>query len=135
MTRPTNYDGWLYAPLRAAVRVVAAIYLGRLFYDNSLHDVRQLTVPVVVVRTGCILLTLGFVYWNVAVVDPRVGGVIWTVVAFLYGSVLVVWRIVVAGVEYVDAQDPLDRRKHATRNDATSDVVESHTRSLGDRRE
>lgn len=133
MARTNAYDGWRYAPLRAVVRVLAAIYLGRLFYDNSLHDLRQLTLPRVVVRTAAILLTLGFVYWNLAIVDPRIGAVLWTAVALLYGSILVLWRVVEAGVDYVDATDPLDRRQHAARNDVTSEVVESHAGRLEDR--
>jgi len=124
---------WRTLPLRATVRVLAAIYLGRVHYDNSLHDLRQLTAPAVLVRTVSILLVAAFAYWNLAVVDPRIAAVIWTAVAMLYGAVIVLWRVVEAGVDYVEARDPLDRRKHATRNDATSRVVRAHAGRLDDR--
>ena len=110
MTTTGRYEGWTYAPLRFAVWVVAAIYLGRIKYDNTLYDVRQLTALHVVVRTLSIAITLTFVYWNVFVMPPRLRGVIWATVALLFGAVFAWKAVIETGVEYQDAMDPLDRR-------------------------
>ncbi|NHN40755.1 hypothetical protein G9C85_03780 [Halorubellus sp. JP-L1] len=121
-----QYEGWRYAPLRFAVWVLAVVYLGRVQYDNTLWDLKQLTVGRVLVRTTCIGLVLAFVYWNVAIVPPRVAAVLWTGVALMYGAVFALYVVVETGVDYVDAADPLDRRA-ATRaidpDEKQSDVV------------
>jgi hypothetical protein len=108
-------DGRAVPPLRFAVWVLAALYLGRIYYDNTLRDLRQLTVAQVVVRTLSVGVTLGFVYWNVFVVPPRLAAVMWTTVAGLVGAVFVWKGIVEVGVAYQDSLDPLNRRDHRPR--------------------
>ncbi|WP_227131304.1 hypothetical protein [Halorubellus salinus] len=110
MTTTGRYEGLASAPLRFAVWVLAAIYLGRIGYDNTLYDLKQLTARRVVVRTLSIGITLAFVYWNVFVIPAQLRGVIWAVVALLTGAVLVWKYIIETGVEYHDARDPLKRR-------------------------
>ncbi|MFC6953148.1 hypothetical protein [Halorubellus litoreus] len=110
MTTAGRYEGWAYAPLRFAVWVLAAIYLGRIGYDNTLYDLEQLTALHVVVRTLSIAITLAFVYWNVFIVPAQLRGIIWATVALLAGAVLVWKSVIETGVEYHDARDPLKRR-------------------------
>ena len=50
MTTSRRDDGRANALLRVVVWVLAAVYLGRIYYDNTLRDLRQLTVLQVVVR-------------------------------------------------------------------------------------
>jgi hypothetical protein len=109
---PTSgrHDDTTSAPLRFVVWVLAAVYLGRVHYDNTLSDLRELTALHVVVRTLSIAITLGFAYWNLIVVPPRLAAVIWTTVAGLIGAVFVWKGIVETGVEYHDSLDPLNRR-------------------------
>ncbi|WP_323676605.1 hypothetical protein [Halorubellus sp. PRR65] len=111
MTTAGRYEGWAYAPLRFAVWVLAAIYLGRIGYDNTLYDLGELTALRVVVRTVSIAITLAFVYWNLFIVPGQLRGIIWATVALLAGAVLVWKYIIETGVEYHDARDPLNRRR------------------------
>jgi hypothetical protein len=104
------------APLRFVVWVLAAVYLGRIYYDNTLRDLRQLTAPQAVGRTLSIGLVLGFAYWNVFVVPPRLAAVMWTTVAGLVGAVFVWKGIVETGVAYHDSLDPLNRRDDRPRD-------------------
>lgn len=115
MTTSGRNDDPASAPLRFVVWVLAAVYLGRVHYDNTLRDLRQLTVLQVVVRTLSIAITLGFVYWNAFVVPPQLAAVMWTTVAGLVGAVFVWKGIVEAGVAYHDSLDPLNRHDDRTR--------------------
>lgn len=110
MTTSNDDGGWSSAPLRFAVWVLAAIYLGRIYYDNTLEDLAELSAAHVLVRTVSIGITLAFVYWNAFVIPAQLSSVIWATVALLVGAVLV-WKFVVeTGVEYHEARDPLERR-------------------------
>jgi len=115
MTTSRRDDGRANALLRVVVWVLAAVYLGRIYYDNTLRDLRQLTVLQVVVRTLSIAITLGFVYWNVFIVPPRLAAIMWTTVAGLVGAVFVWKGIVETGVAYHDSLDPLNRRRDPDR--------------------
>lgn len=110
------------APLRFVVWVLAAVYLGRVYYNNTLRDLRQITALQAVVRTLSIAITLGFVYWNVFVIPPRLAAVMWTTVAGLIGAVFVWKGIVEAGVAYHDSIDPLNRYDDRTREVDSLDV-------------
>jgi hypothetical protein len=112
MTTSRRYDGWVYAPLRFAVWVLGVLYLGRITYNNTLWDLRQVTALHAVVRTLSIAITLGFVYWNLFVVPPRLAAVMWATVAGLVGAVFVWKGIIETGVRYHDSLDPLDRSDH-----------------------
>ena len=125
-----RYEGWAFAPLRFAVWVLAAIYLGRIGYDNTLYDLKQLTARHVVVRTVSIGITLAFVYWNVFIIPAQLRGVIWAIVALLTGAVLVWKYIIETGVEYHDARDPLKCRAF---NDGDADPLDLGHRVAGKR--
>jgi hypothetical protein len=130
MTTAIRYEGWASAPRRFVVWVLAAIYLGRIGYDNTRYDLEQLTARRVVVRTVSIGITLAFVYWNVFVVPAQLRGFMWATVALLAGAVLVWKYIVEAGVEYHDARDPLKRRAF---NDGDADPLDLGHRVAGKR--
>lgn len=98
------------------VWVLAAIYLGRIYYDNTLRDLLELTALQVIVRTASIAITLGFVYWNAFVVPTRLAAIMWATIAGLVGAVLIWKHIVEVGVEYHDSLDPLNRRANRTRD-------------------
>lgn len=115
MTTSGRDDDVAAAPLRFVVWVLAAVYLGRVYYDNTLRDLRQITALQAVVRTLSIGIILGFVYWNAFVVPTRLAAVMWTTVAGLVGAVFVWKGIIEAGVEYQDSLDPLNRRDDRTR--------------------
>lgn len=110
------------APLRFVVWVLAAVYLGRVYYNNTLRDLRQITAVQAVVRTLSIAITLGFVYWNVFVIPSRLAAVIWTTVAGLVGAVFVWKGIVEASVAYHDSIDPLNRYADRPREVDSFDV-------------
>jgi hypothetical protein len=130
MTSSGNYERWTYAPLRFVVWVLALVYLGRLQYNNTLWDLRQLTVAHVVVRTLSIAITLGFVYWNAFVIPPRLRSIIWATIAFLVGFVFVWKTIIDVGAEYHESADPLERRRHP---DASVDHLDLGRRVAGKR--
>jgi hypothetical protein len=133
VTTSDRYRGWQYAPLRFFVWLVAAVYLGRLHYNNTLYDLQEYGPLFYVFRTISILLFAAFVYWNLFVVEPLIAALMWGVAAFLVGMVFV-WRgIIDAGAEYHEAQDPLNRRKHQARlEDTTSSILSSNTSSEDD---
>ena len=72
MSSPNQYRGWAYAPLRLSVWFLAAVYLGRIHYNNTLWDLRRLSAFEVAVKTIAIAVVLAFAYWNVALADPDV---------------------------------------------------------------
>lgn len=104
------------APVRFVVWVLAAIYLGRIYYDNTLQDLLEPSALQVVVRTISIAVTLGFVYWNAFVVPTRLAAIMWATIAGLVGAVSIWKYIVEVGVEYHDSLDPLNRRENGTRD-------------------
>lgn len=128
MTTSRRYRGWRYAPIRVGVWLVAAIYLGRLHYNNTLYDLREYGPLFYVTRSISILVLAGFVYWNLFVMDAFIAALLWSVVAFGVAMVFV-WRgIVDAGADYQEAQGPLNRRKHQDRLDDTPrSIVPSKT--------
>lgn len=116
--------------LRALVWLVAAIYLGRVSYDNTLYDLRQRHPAFYVLKTISISIVLAFVYWNVVVMPDRIAALIWTIVAFLSGMVFVFKFTIDTGAAQAAARDPLNRRRYADRlgEDARMNVGSSRSR-------
>ncbi|NHN40754.1 hypothetical protein G9C85_03775 [Halorubellus sp. JP-L1] len=106
-----EYRGWEYAPLRFVVWVLAAVYLGRVHYDNTLWDLRQLSAFEVVVKTLSIAVVLAFVYWNVALADPDVVAIVWAGVVVFGAKVLLVLGVVRAGTALAGRRQFADRRR------------------------
>jgi len=121
MASPERGRGWRSAPLRAVVWVLAAVYLGRVYYDNTLYDLRQLSTLEVVVRTGAIVVVLAFVYWNVAVANPDLIGVVWGVTAVFAAKVLLVLGVVRIGTYVTDRREYRARRRHERAGENESD--------------
>lgn len=109
MSTSRRYGGWQYAPLRFVVWVLAFVLLGRMFYNNTLYDLRELTAVAVVARLASIGITLGFVYWNLFVMPPGILGFIWSMVGLSVLG-LFIWKgIVDMGVEMAEDRDNIGR--------------------------
>lgn len=117
MAPPRRYRGWRFAPLRLLVWVLAAAYLGRVSYDNTLYDLRQLSGLAVVARTAAIAVVVAFVYWNVAVATPGFIGIVWVATAAFAAKVLFVLGVVRVGAYVTDRREYRERRRHERRAD------------------
>lgn len=112
MAPSRRFRGWWFAPLRLVVWMLAAIYLGRVHYDNTLYDLRQLSPLEVVAKTGAILVVVAFAYWNLAVATPGFIGVVWVVTIAFAAKVLLVLGVVRFGRYVTDRRDYRERRRH-----------------------
>ncbi|WP_323676604.1 hypothetical protein [Halorubellus sp. PRR65] len=123
MSHTYRYDGWEYAPLRLAVWILAAVYLGRVHYNNTLWDLRRLSAFEIAVKTLAIAVVLAFAYWNVALADPDIIAMIWGVALFFAAKVLVVAGVVRVGGALADHEQRKERRRFeaATASDADDD--------------
>jgi len=121
MAPPRRVRGRSSAPLRLVVWVLAAIYLGRVHYDNTLYDLRQLSAREVVVRTGAIAVVAAFGYWNVAVASPDLIGVVWGVTAVFAAKVLLVLGVVRVGTYVTDRREHRARRRHEAAGEDDAD--------------
>jgi hypothetical protein len=97
MQSPKQYRGWAYAPLRLSVWLLAAVYLGRIHYNNTLWDLRRLSGFEIAVKTIGIAAVLAFAYWNVAVADPDIIAMIWGVALFFAAKLLLVAGVIKFG--------------------------------------
>lgn len=111
MQSPNEYQGWAYAPLRLSVWFLAAVYLGRIHYNNTLWDLRRLSAFEVAVKTLGIAAVLGFAYWNVALAAPGIIAMIWGVVLFFLVKVLLVAGVIRAGSVLADRRELRDRER------------------------
>jgi hypothetical protein len=105
MPTPNQYRGWAYAPLRLSVWILAAVYLGRIHYDNTLWDLRQVSAFEYTVKTLGIAVVLAFAYWNVALADPDIMAMIWGVTVFFAAKLLLVAGVVKLGVVVADRKE------------------------------
>lgn len=117
MPRANEYDGWAYAPLRLSVWILAAVYLGRIYYDNTLWDLRQITPVEFAVKTFAIAVVLAFAYWNLVLADPDLMAMIWGVALFFAAKVLLVAGVVRLGGALAD----YEQRKEQRRFEAAAD--------------
>lgn len=99
------------APLRFVVWVLAVFYLGRIHYNNTLYDLRQIPTPVFLVRSGAMVVVTAFVYWNLAVVDIRILALIWGVVLVFVAKVLFVLGVIRIGTVAADRKEYRERRQ------------------------
>jgi hypothetical protein len=105
MPSPNQYRGWRYAPLRLSVWLLAVMYLGRIHYNNTLWDLRQLSAFEIAVKTLGIAAVLAFAYWNIALADPDVIAMIWGVTLFFAAKVLLVAGVIKAGGIFADRRE------------------------------
>lgn len=108
--------GWLHVPFRGLVWLLAAVYLGRVYYNNSLYDLKQRSVQFYVLKTLAFAVVGVFVYWQLVVVPPLFRALILTVVAFGTAMVFVFEVIIETGADHAEATDSLNRLQHTHSN-------------------
>jgi len=120
-----EYRGWEYAPLRLVVWILAAVYLGRVHYNNTLWDLRRLSAFEIAVKSLSIAVVFAFAYWNLALADPDVVAIVWGGVAFFGAKVLLVLGVVRAGTALADRRQVAARREFeaASSYEETDDAV------------
>jgi hypothetical protein len=119
MPSPNRYRGWAYAPLRLSVWILAAVYLGRIHYNNTLWDLRRLSAFEVAVKTLGIAAVLAFAYWNVVLADPDIIAMIWGVTLFFAAKLLLVAGVIKVGGVLADRRElrEQERFERATADD------------------
>jgi hypothetical protein len=123
MPHTYEYSGWEYAPLRLAVWILAAVYLGRVHYNNTLWDLRQRSAFEYAVKSLAIAVVLAFAYWNVALADPDMIAMIWGVALFFAAKVLLVAGVIRLGGALADYEERTEQRRFeaATASDGDDD--------------
>ncbi|WP_435318833.1 hypothetical protein [Haloarchaeobius sp. TZWSO28] len=107
----TSYDGLRNLPLRFVVWVLAAILLGRLFQNNSLYDLRQLSAEQVLVRLGSLAVLGAFGYWLGFLARPDIAAIVIVASGGFVAMWMLPWLIIRIMVYATDNEEYADARK------------------------